>query len=166
MKKKKFPINSKKSSILAQFNSIGRVSSEHRGEKQGSMFRWNKNTGYNFLSIHSQFKSLSYGARVHCQTTTDIIPERQYDRRFKDSALQRTIPTSVQLSLPARFRIMLKCDTFLYSDNALPPSPFFSSCWQEAGRRNVRCVEQYLLRESFERSRNVSPICIRCLKNN
>lgn len=36
MKKKKFPINSKKSSILAQFNSIGRASTEGRSKDRCS----------------------------------------------------------------------------------------------------------------------------------
>lgn len=127
---------------------------------RGSMFRWNKNTGYNFLSIHSQFKSLSYGARVHCQTTTDIIPERQYDRHFKDSALQRTIQHLFNFRYLHDFALCSSAIHFytrIMLSLSLSISPFFSSPGGEKQEDETYSL-QYLLR-SFERSRYVADIC-------
>lgn len=107
---------------------------------RGSMFRWNKNTGYNFLSIHSQFKSLSYGARVHCQTTTDIIPERQYDRHFKDSALQRTIQHLFNFRYLHDFALCSSAIHFytrIMLSLSLSISFFLFPWWRETGRWNV-----------------------------
>lgn len=132
---------------------------------RGSMFRWNKNTGYNFLSIHSQFKSLSYGARVHCQTTTDIIPERQYDRHFKDSALQRTIQHLFNFRYLHDFalcssaihfytRIMLSLSIYLLFSLPLVA--------RNRKMKRIRCN----IVCAVSRDHVMSPIYVRCLENN
>lgn len=140
------------------------VSSENRGENtRGSMFRWNKNTGYNFLSIHSQFKSLSYGARVHCQTTTDIIPERQYDRHFKDSALQRTIQHLFNFRYLHDFAALCSSAIHFYTRIMLSPFLSFSLLFSLPLLARSRKMKHPLRRAiSFVQFREIT-LCRQCI---
>lgn len=90
-----------------------------------------------------------------------FIPERQYDRHFKDSALQRTIQHLFNFRYLHDFALCSSADTFLYSDNAFFLSlshTFFSLPlgWEETGGGwNIRL--QYLLC-IFSRDHVMSPI--------
>lgn len=88
-----------------------------------------------------------------------FIPERQYDRHFKDSALQRTIQHLFNFRYLHDFALCSSADTFLYSDNALSLSHthiFFPSPGMGRNRRRMKHPFAISFVHLFERSRYVA----------
>lgn len=132
-----------------------------RGNTRGSMFRWNKNTGYNFLSIHSQFKSLSYrSARSLSNHNRHLFPSDNTIDISKTAPFKElsnicstfvtcTISHYAQVQIHFYTRIMLSL-SFTHTFFSLPLG------WEETGGGwNIRL--QYLLC-IFSRDHVMSPI--------
>lgn len=105
-----YSINGYVTSIAVEYGSPSIQKANRKEETHDWRLDKTKTPGIISCSFTRNLTPFHTGA--HSLPNHNIIFTRQYNRRFKDSASKNN-PTSVRVSLPGRFRIIPKCDTFI-----------------------------------------------------